>query len=320
MEEQSKVFIGIDVGKDTLAVNTGREWNVSNTERGIRKLVISFQKINPALVVVESTGGHENAVMEALWSAGIPVSRVNPYRTKAFARSLGINAKTDPIDAAMLRKFAEQIRPTPTPAPSADVRKIKPLIDRRIQITAMIAQEKNHLKAPLIDALTQKSIQRILEVLKQELKEIDAHILEVINTSKELSSKASVLQQHVGVGPVLTMTLLGDLPELGTISRQKIGALVGVAPFHNQSGSFDGKRSIRGGRKHVRSILYMATVAAIRYNQGLKAFFLRLVKQGKPKMVALVAAMRRLLVILNAAMRALLQNQPLVGNVMHIST
>ena len=308
MESKNEVFVGIDVGKDTLAVNAGKQWSVANTQKGVKKLIESLQKISPTLVVVESTGGYEYVLMEALWGAGMPVSRVNPYRTKGFAQSLGINAKTDPIDAGMLRRFAEQVRPDPTPPPSAEVRKIKPLIDRRTQLIAMVTQEKNHLRAPLMEDIAKKSIRRILKTLKEELVELDALILATIESSKELSLKASVLRETVGVGPVLTMMLLGDMPELGTISRERIGALAGVAPLNNQSGSFDGHRSIRGGRKQVRTVLYMATVAAVRYNQNLKSFFLALVKRGKPKMVALVASMRRLLIILNASMRTLLES------------
>ena len=315
MSSKNELFVGVDVGKETLAVNTGKDWSVSNSEKGVRKLVEILRKMNPSLVVMESTGGYEQLILNGLWEAHIAVCRVNPRRTKAFADSLGINAKTDSIDAGMLRRFAEKMRPAPTPQPSEAVRKIKPLIDRRVQLTEMITQEKNHLKAPLIDELAKKSIKRILEVLISELKELDTLVLQTINSSEELRTKASILQQQVGVGPVLTMMLLGDMPELGTISRQKVGALVGVAPLNNQSGLFNGKRSIRGGRKQVRSVLYMATVAAIRHNQQLKAFFLSLVKRGKHKMVALVATMRRLLVILNASVRSFFESKQLITSV-----
>lgn len=314
MRTKNEVFVGIDVGKDTLVVNSGRDWQVSNSQKGIKKLIEALKSMNPTLVVMESTGGYEQLLLNEIWLAEIPVCRINPRRSKAFADSLGINAKTDSIDAGMLRRFAEQVRPLATPAPTAAVRKIKPLIDRRVQLVEMITQEKNHLKAPLVEELTKKSIKRILEILKTELKELDALILHTINLFEELRTKASVLQQQIGVGPVLTMMLLGDMPELGTISREKVGALVGVAPLNNQSGLFNGKRSTRGGRKQVRSVLYMATVAAIRHNQQLKTFFLNLVKIGKHKMVALVATMRRLLVVLNASMRKFLETKSLIAS------
>lgn len=312
MRSKNEVFVGIDVGKDTLVVNSGRDWQVSNSQKGVKKLIEALQKMTPTLVVMESTGGYEQLLLNELWKGEIPVCRINPRRSKAFADSLGINAKTDSIDAGMLRRFAEKVRPIATPAPSLAVRKIKPLIDRRVQLVEMITQEKNHLKAPLIEELTKKSIKRIIEVLKVELKELDALILHTISSFEELRNKASILQQQVGVGPVLTMMLLADLPELGTISREKVGSLVGVAPLNNQSGLFNGRRSIRGGRKQVRSVLYMATVAAIRHNQQLKTFFLSLVKRGKHKMVALVATMRRMLVVLNASMRNFLETQHLI--------
>lgn len=316
MEIKNEVFVGIDVGKETLVVNSGKkEWEVSNTPKVVNGLVRQLVKLTPALVLVESTGGYEELLMEHLWRAEIPVCRVNPARSKAFAISLGLYAKTDSIDAGMLRTFAQKLRPAPTPAPSPEVRKMKALIDRRVQLVEMMTREKNHLKAPLMDELAKKSIRKILDALKTELKEFDAYIVEVIKASEELSAKAEVLQSQIGVGPVLTMMLLGDMPELGTISRKKIGALVGVAPMDNQSGLISKKRCIRGGRKHVRSILYMATVAAVRHNPHLKSFFLNMVKKGKHKMVALIATMRRLLIILNASMREFLEAKQLIQSV-----
>lgn len=312
METVREVFVGIDAGKHEHVVNVGREWKVLNTMAGLRQLVEALLKLKPTLVVVESTGGYEQLLLEELWRSGIAVSRVNPRRTKAFANSLGHNAKTDSIDARMLRKFAEQIRPEPTPAPSVDVRKMKLLIDRRCQLVEMSTQEKNHLKAPLMDERARASIKRIIAVLKAEIKELDAQVIDTIKASNELRTKAAVLKKELGVGPVLTMMLLGDMPELGTISREKVAALVGVAPLDNQSGSFDGRRPIRGGRKHVRSVLYMATVTAIRCNQPLKAFFIGMVKRGKHKMIALIATMRRFLVVLNAAMRNLTQSTQMI--------
>lgn len=303
METKTEVFVGIDVSKEWLDVNTGASWRVSNTVSGIKKLIGQLFKLEPKLVVIESTGGYENLVLEALWEAKILVARVNPRRTKAFSRALGKEAKTDAIDADLLRRFAEQTRPEPTLAPTPEVKELKPLIDRRLQLIEMRTEEKNRAKSPILPTNIKRRIHKMVRILTVEIAQIDKEIAALIKASDTLNKKAAVLQQETGVGPVLTMTLLANLPELGTISRQQVAALVGVAPFNNQSGSHDGKRPIRGGRKHVRNVLYMATVAAIRRNQKIKTYFLSLVKRGKPKMVALIASMRRLIVTLNAALR-----------------
>lgn len=295
--------VGVDVSKDTLSIYDGKKgWVVNNSSKGI-STVISRWKSKPKLVVVESTGGYEQLLVEALWSASIPVSRVNPRQTKSFAQSLGTVAKTDKIDARLLQLYAAKMAPVPTQPPSQAVRVLKPLIDRRIQLLELIVVEKNHLKSALGTTETKKCIKSILKTLKHQLFIIDARIAETIEHFEELRTKSRALQQHVGVGPVLTMTLLADMPELGTLNRRQVAALVGVAPFDNQSGTFSGKRPIRGGRKSVRQVLYMASLTALRNNEKLKQLFLRLVKRGKPKMVALVAVMRNLIIALNAELR-----------------
>jgi transposase len=310
MNKNNEVFIGVDVSQSSLAVCDGsKTWSVGNNSKAIASLLKSWQKQAVELVVMESTGGYENLLLEALWESSIKVSRVNPRRTKAFAISTGIIAKTDSIDARIIQRFAEQMKPKPTPAPSDAVRSLQPLLDRRSQLMEMIVTEKNHLKSPLSNKQTQLSVKQILKVLQQQLKALDKSITQLINSDKALKTKADALQTHVGVGPVLTMTILSDLPELGSLSRRQVAALVGVAPLDNQSGTFNGKRSIRGGRKNVRSALYMATLCAIRRNQSIKNCYIALVKKGKPKMVALVAAMRRFIVALNAEFRKLLNNQ-----------
>lgn len=308
--ENREIFVGIDVSKTSLAVCDGtKTWTVDNNPKAIGAVVKGWLKQMPKLVVVESTGGHEELIVEALWKSSIAVSRVNPRRTKAFAISAGILAKTDSIDAKMLQRFAEQINPAPTEQPSEAVKALQPLLDRRSQLMEMVVSEKNHLQAPLANQETKRSINQVLKILKQQLKALEQTILKLINSDAKLKSKADALQTHVGVGPVLTMTILSDLPELGTLSRREVAALVGVAPLDNQSGTFSGKRSIRAGRKNVRSALYMATLCAIRRNESIKKFYIELVKRGKPKMVALVAAMRRFIVALNAEYRKVLQKQ-----------
>ena len=303
MKNETEVFVGIDVSKEWLDVNSGNHWRVMNTASGVRKLIKELSKLEPTLVVIESTGGYENLALEGLWDAQIPVARVNPRRTKSFARALGKEAKTDAIDAAVLRRFAQQTRPVPTPAPTPEVKQLKALVDRRNQLITMRTEEKNRAKSPVIPTSIKQGIRKVIRFITAEIQHLEGKITLLIKGSEELNEKAQVLQNETCVGPVLTMTLLADLPELGMLSRKQVAALVGVAPYTNQSGSFDGKRPVRGGRKHVRHILYMATVAAIRRNQRIKAFFLALVKRGKPKMVALVAAMRRFIVALNATLR-----------------
>lgn len=304
-EKGAQLFVGIDVSKESLMVCDGkRTYSVPNTIRGIRLLLRRF-KANVALVVVESTGGYEQLLLQTLWSAEVPVSRVNPRQTKAFALSTGTVAKTDPIDARLLQLYAVKMNPPLTPPPSKAVQALKPLIDRRLQLIEMIVAEKNHLKAPLQSKEAKQSVRSVLKSLTLALARIDALITKTIESFDELKLKAQALQQHVGVGPVLTMTLLADLPELGTLNRRQVAALVGVAPYDNQSGSFLGRKPIRGGRKTVRSVLYMAAVASIRRNLKLREVFLKLVRKGKPKMVALVAIMRTLIVTLNGELRKL---------------
>lgn len=307
MERSNSAVIGVDVSKATLVVDSAQaQWQVANTAKGIGSLVRTLNAgsgENRCRVVVESTGGYEHPLVEALWGAKIPVSRVNPRRTKAFAASLGLEAKTDAIDARMLRQYGERVQLPLTLEPTPAVKALQPLLDRRLQLTQMITAEKNRLQMPRTSPLTVKSIARIIKVMRQELTKLDTTIEAHISACPELSLKAAVLRAEKGVGAVLTMMILGKLPELGTISRRKIASLVGVAPFDNQTGLSDKPRSIRAGRAAVRTILYMATVAALRSNPTIKQAYLQMLKRGKPRMVALVACMRRLLVILNTAMR-----------------
>lgn len=315
MEYKNEIFIGIDVSKDSLDIYDGeRSGKTTNDVKGIMSFVkrLKSSKVAP-LVVVESTGGYERGVVRALWREKIPVSVVNPRQSKRFVQSLGMQAKTDKIDAKMLWRFAKATNPSPTKSPGQEELKLSELIDRRRQLVETLIVEKNRLKTPGISNNTIKSIKKIISVLTKEIELITKEATQIIDANSEMKRKASVLKSEHGVGEVLTLTLLGDLTELGKLNRNKIGALVGVAPFDNQSGSFNGKRRISGGRKHIRAILYMCALAAIRKSPTLKPYFLRLVKRGKPKMCALVACMRRLLLILNAKMRDFYQSQQLQG-------
>ena len=311
MENGTEVFVGIDVSQGWLDVADGRRvWRRKNTAFDAKKLASELRKAGVTLVVVESTGGYERIVLQALWDAGVPVSLVNPRQTKRFAQGLAVEAKTDRIDAQMLQRFGSMVRPRPTPRPEPEILQLQQLLDRRRQLIELMIIEKNRAKAPLCDKSHRRSIRKVLAVLQREVRAISKAATKIIDAHQILREKHAVLFSEHGVGDVLALTLLADVPELGTLNRGKIGALIGVAPLNHQSGSRDAKRFIRGGRKHVRQILYMATVAAIRRSTTLKPYFLRLVKRGKPKMIAVIACMRRLLLTLNAKMRAFLHAHP----------
>lgn len=305
-----KLYAGIDVSKDSLDCDYGKDESFENSVEGIRHLVKQFKAAGVTLVVVESTGGYERSVVAALCAAHVPVAVMNPRRTHSFARSLGVEAKTDKIDARILRLFGERMNPVPRKLPPEKVEKLQFLLDRRLQLVDMIVAEKNHLKAPLGCPETKKSITSILKALTKELKAIESRAAAIIEANADLKLIADTVQQEKGVGPVLTLSLLADLPEIGTINRAQVSALLGVAPFDDQSGNSDGRRSIKGGRQRLRQTLYMATVCAIRRNQKLKDFFLALVKRGKHKMVALVATMRKFIIRLNSLVRKLREENP----------
>ena len=305
-----ELYAGIDVSKDALDSDYGKDRTFHNTPEGIKDLVKQFKVARVTLVVVEATGGYERGVVAALCAANVSVAVINPKRTHAFAKSLGIEAKTDKIDARILRLFGERMKPEPRKLPPERVQKLQFLLDRRLQLVDMIVAEKNHLKAPLGCPETKKSILSILKTLKKELKAIEGRAADIIEANADLKLIADTVQQEKGVGPVLTLSLIADLPEIGTINRAQVGALIGVAPFDDQSGNSDGHRSIKGGRKRLRQTLYMATVCAIRRNQQLKDFYLALVKRGKHKMVALIATMRKFIIRLNSLVRKLKDQNP----------
>lgn len=302
---KQEVYAGVDVSKTTLEADWGTRKCCENSARGIEKLVGEFRKASVVLVVVEATGGYEQALVVALCAAEIPVATVNPRRTKAFGDSLGVEAKTDKIDAGVLRLFAERMKPKAHVPPPERVQKLQYLLDRRAQLVEMMVAEKNRRKAPLGCAETTRSIVRHLKMLKREVKVIESQVQEIIDQHQDLKMIADTVQKEKGVGPVLTLALLADIPELGTLNRAQVAALAGVAPFDDQSGKADRLRSIKGGRKRLRHTLYMATVCAVRRNQKLKQFFLSLVKRGKKKMVALIATMRKFIIRLNSLVREL---------------
>jgi transposase len=301
---EAKWYVGIDVSKATLDVALGQQgdfWQVKNTSKGIETLVKRLQVQAPTLVVLESTGGYELPAARALDVAGMAVAVVNPGRVRQFARSIGQLAKTDKIDARLLALFAERVKPAPSRLPDEAEQHLMGLVRRRRQLLEMRTAEVNRQDSTVPDL--QAQLKRHIEWLTKEIEALNQQIEACIVEQPVWSQKDELLQSAPGVGKVLSHTLIAEVPELGQLDRKKIAALVGVAPMNRDSGSKRGKRSIRGGRPAVRSVLYMATLSALRYNPVIQCFYQRLLANGKEKMVAIVACMRKLLVILNAMAR-----------------
>jgi transposase len=304
MAEDTAHFVGIDVAQARLEVAvwpTGEGWEVSQDTGGTATLVERLQALQPQLVVLEATGGWEVPVVAALAAAGLPVAVVNPRQVRDFARATGKLAKTDRLDARVLAQFAQAIRPSPRPLPDAQAQELGALLARRRQMVEMLTMERNRLRTAL--ARVRPRLQAHITWLEQELQQVDQDLHHLLRASPLWREKDDLLRGVPGIGRVLSLTLLAELPELGTLDRRQIAALVGVAPFHRDSGTLRGKRSIWGGRAPVRAALYMATLVATRHNPVLRAFYQRLLRAGKPKKVAVVACMRKLLIILNAMLR-----------------
>lgn len=301
---KEKVFIGIDISKAWLdiAVHPGEEgWRSENTESGIGKLIRRLQALQIERIVVEATGGYEAKLVERLLQAELPVARVNPGRVRKFAQGLNWFAKTDKIDARVLALFGEKAQPRLLVLPGEAEKRLSALIKRRKQVLDMLTAEQNRLELAEKEVL--EYITNIVQLLQRQLDELDAQIQGLINQTPDLKHKRDLLQSVPGVGKVLSATLVAQMPELGSCDRKEIAALGGLAPFNHDSGRKHGKRMIRGGRPFVRSVLYMATIAATRFNPVIKAMYDRLLKSGKQKKVAIVACMRKLLTILNAIIR-----------------
>lgn len=306
--KETTVFVGIDVSKKQLDIadDLGKyEWSEKNNEAGINQLVAKLQQLKPTLIVVESTGGLELALLTALYEAKLPFARVHPGRVREFARSIGLLAKTDRLDAHLLARYAAAVKPPVTQLPSEEEQQLSALMTRRRQVIDMATAEKNRLgTAP---KATQERIRDHIAWLEEELDRLNDDIDDFIDRLPTFRQKKEVLTSTPGIGPVTSAILLADLPELGVYSRQKIAALVGVAPFNKDSGRMRGKRRVKGGRANIRSVLYMATLSAIKYNPVIQTFYQQLCHRGKEKKVAIVACMRKLLTILNAMIR---DNQP----------
>jgi transposase len=304
-EKKTGGYVGIDVGKAVLDVvyheHTGiRQWD--NSPEGVSQLGQEIEEQQAVLVVVEASGGYERKLVAEMHSRGIEVVVANPTRVRAYAIAAGILAKTDKIDARVIAAYAAVMKPRPQEQKSEKQIDMAALVTRRQQLVTMLTQEKNRLQTTAVAA--QAHVEKHIAWLTQELDQLEKEINELIDSEEDWRDKVVLLDSFKGVGPVTIMTLLAKLPELGNVNRQEIAALAGLAPYNKDSGSHRGKRRIFGGRADVRQVLYMATLSAIKANPQIKVFYERLVAAGKPKKVAVIATMRKMLTILNAILRS----------------
>jgi transposase len=299
--EKQDIFVGIDISKEHLDIAvrpTGQKWRMNNNDADISSLAERLKTLAPTLIVVEATGGLEMPLANTLAAEALPLVVVNPRQVRDFAKSLGLLAKTDSLDADVLAHFAEAVKPTPRKLPDEESQKLKALIKRRKQIVDMITEETNRLKSA--PSYMDKDIKKHIDWLKKERKNIDNLLSKNVKSNHLWKKKDELFQSVPGIGSVVSTTLIACLPELGTLTNKQISALVGVAPFNCDSGKMRGKRRIWGGRADVRSVLYMAVISAVRWNSVIKAFYNRLIEMGKAVKVALTACMHKLIVILNA--------------------
>ena len=300
----NKSWIGIDVAEQTLQVHIkpqNEDFSVQNDEQGISQLLQKMKTLNPELVVLEATGGLERMVFSVLAGAGFGVARINPRQARNFARAIGQEAKTDKIDAQMLARYAEAVKPTPRRLSDAQTSELAELTDRRRQIVNMLTSERNRLRRAV--GFVKTHIEAHIVWLENERGDIEEQVTGCIQNSNIWKELDDIYQSCSGVGQVVSSTLLTHLPELGQVNAKQIAALVGLAPMNRDSGYFHGKRRIFGGRKIVRCALYMAAVSAVHFNSVIRTFYQRLLDIGKSKKAAMTAAARKLLVILNAMAR-----------------
>jgi transposase len=301
---ETKVFVGVDVSKDSLdvAIGPGKEIiTFTNDQKGVDALIKKLSRIGPELIVLESTGGYERLATSSLVEAKLPVVIVNPRQVRDFAKSAGILAKTDAIDARVIARFAEAVKPDVRPLKDQATSDLTALVIRRRQIVEMIVAENNRLK--LANKRNEKDIKDHIRWLEKRIDKIESDIGKMIKNSPIWRCKDNILRSVPGIGPTTSAILICDLPELGVLSSKKIAMLAGLAPLNCDSGKYKGRRRIWGGRAAVRSGLYMATLAAIRCNPAIKGFYQRLIAAGKCHKVAATACMRKLLIIVNAMLR-----------------
>ena len=303
--EQGLIFVGIDVAKaqvDVAVRPADVRWEVSQDDAAIGQLVSQLKSLEPAMVLMEASGGLELPLVAALATEELPVVVVNPRQVRDFARATGKLAKTDALDAAVLAHFAEAVRPPVRPLRDAETQALNSLVARRHQVMTMLVSEKNRLSAATTVAVRPR-IEAHIAWLERELKDLDEGLRRTLRQSPVWREKDDLLRTVPGVGEQLSLTLLAYLPELGTLDRRQIAALVGVAPFNRDSGALRGKRTVWGGRARVRAALYMGALVASRFNPVIREFYQRLLATGKPKKLAFTACMRKLLIILNSMLK-----------------
>lgn len=309
IDKRFKHFIGVDVGKTILVIQDstrGGAVEISNTRASIKRFFKQKEAIvNACLVVCETTGGYEAALLEVCHALGFAIHRANSFHVKSFVRSLGIQSKTDAIDAGALAVYGQEryARLALWSAPTASEKQLKKLMQRRADLIHMSTQEKNRLQAPDEDALVQKTIEVLLRALDKQLQIVDASMTKLIKDDAALAQRYQLMTQISGVGEKTANVLIAAIPELGQLTRRQVASLAGLAPYAKDSGLKHGRRTIRGGRKQVRNALFMAALSAARYHATLKTFYLRLIQNGKRPLVALTAVMRKLLTIINAKIR-----------------
>ena len=297
-----KLFIGIDVSKDTLdmaAYPTGQIWQFKNSLKGIAKAVSKLKALNPELIAMEATGGLEQALKDALDKADLPAAVVNPRRIREHGRSMGILAKTDKLDARVIAHFAAKIEPRPQPPRDKAGKELDSLVTRRIQLSDMLTAERNRLRANL-DMTIQAGIKEHIRWLEAKITNLDKEIRDKIQQNPAFREKAKLYKSLKGVGDIFSSTLIAKVPELGIINQREIGTLIGLAPINKDSGKMRGKRMIQEGRAMVRKVSYMPVLSAIRFNPVIRNFYNRLIEKGKLPKVALVACMHKMITILNA--------------------
>ena len=305
MTTSTERFIGIDVSKSTLDVHVrpdGTARPFANSPEGVDALLAWLRPLAPTLIVLEASGGYENAVLTTLSLQGLPVSLVNPKRVRDFAKARGRLAKTDALDAAVLADFAETFRPPVRPVPDEEARKLQALLTRRTQLVGMRTMETNRLKTLAVSRV-RRSVQNVIRTLDREIRQADQDLGEAIRACPEWAAKDELLQSIPGIGPTVSRTLLAEMPELGTLTREQAAALAGVAPINRESGQYRSRRMIAGGRALVRSMLYLASQAARQGNATLRAFSERLKAAGKAPKVIRIALARKLLILANAVLR-----------------
>lgn len=298
-------FVGIDVSKDRLDIHvcpSGQAFSIVRDAEGLQELVARLRRIEPALIAVEATGGFETIVAAAIGGARLPIVVVNPAQVRHFAQAVGKRAKTDPIDAAVIARFAEAVRPELRELPDEAAQLLSELVSRRLQIIEMLVAERQREKRAAT-VRVRKSIARHIKMLEKELPEVDRDIGTMVRSSPIWREKEDLMISFPGVAQTIARSMLAGLPELGRLNRREIASLAGIAPFTRQSGKWKGKSMIAGGRPDVRAALFMAALSAIRCNPVLRAFYRGLLARGKPKMVALIAVARKVLTILNAMLR-----------------